>query len=127
MAAGPPVGPGVDADPLLAQQWHLRNTGQTAYADVGQFTAGDTFGFWAAEMNGPELLGSAASLTESGETSVVVANATANNPMWLVFQSTSPLQLCVSNNGQPSPTGTYPAASPVAAVLLCAIATPVVP
>ena len=28
----PPIGPGVDDDPLLPQQWHIRNTGQSGYA-----------------------------------------------------------------------------------------------
>ncbi|HEY7726653.1 MAG TPA: S8 family serine peptidase [Anaeromyxobacteraceae bacterium] len=41
VAAGPPVGPGVDGDPLLAQQWHLRNTGQTAYADLAGVAGND--------------------------------------------------------------------------------------
>ncbi len=28
----PPIGPGVDDDPLLPQQWHIQNTGQSGYA-----------------------------------------------------------------------------------------------
>jgi len=33
--ARPAIGLTTGNDPLLAQQWHLRNTGQTGYADVG--------------------------------------------------------------------------------------------
>jgi subtilisin family serine protease len=32
VAAASPIGPDVDDDPFLPQQWHIRNTGQTAYA-----------------------------------------------------------------------------------------------
>ena len=41
VTAGPPVGPDVDNDPMLGQQWHLRNTGQTAYADTGGIAGND--------------------------------------------------------------------------------------
>ena len=30
-----PVGPDLSSDPMAREQWHLRNTGQAAYADVG--------------------------------------------------------------------------------------------
>jgi len=30
-----PIGPDLSSDPLAREQWHLRNTGQKAYADVG--------------------------------------------------------------------------------------------
>ncbi len=40
-AARAPIGPTVGNDPLLAQQWHLRNTGQNAYADVGGVAGND--------------------------------------------------------------------------------------
>ncbi len=33
LAAIAPIGPGVGNDPLLGQQWHLHNTGQSAYSD----------------------------------------------------------------------------------------------
>jgi subtilisin-like proprotein convertase family protein len=32
--ARPPLGPALGNDPLVAQQWHLKNTGQTGYADT---------------------------------------------------------------------------------------------
>jgi len=39
--AAPAIGPGVDNDPMLGQQWHLKNTGQNGYADTGGIAGND--------------------------------------------------------------------------------------
>jgi subtilisin family serine protease len=42
LAAIPPaIGPGNDTDPLIPQQWHLENTGQTGYAQNGGLFGND--------------------------------------------------------------------------------------
>ncbi|MFL5261972.1 MAG: S8 family serine peptidase [Anaeromyxobacteraceae bacterium] len=64
-ASAAPIGPGADDDPLLALQWHLRNTGQTALAWHAGI-AGNDIGATAAYAAGYSGRGVKVAVVDSG-------------------------------------------------------------
>jgi subtilisin family serine protease len=60
-----PIGPGYDNDPFLSDQWHLKNTGQTAYAANGG-VAGNDIGAAATYQAGIAGRGVKVAVVDSG-------------------------------------------------------------